>query len=417
MVTATALALALTVAGCSAMPGAPEVTAQSAAFYGTDSVHSISVDLREEDYQAMIAAYEDTGAKDWISATVRIDGTTFENVGLRLKGNSSLRGLSGVRGAGPAGKEDTGAATATATATPTDAAAAEQEPGADTSAEVPEPGDGEADADSPETLPWLIRLDQFVDSQRYQGRTDFVIRGNNSESSLNEAVALELLGAAGLTTQKAAAVRFSVNGSDEDLRLVIENPDDELWNEDTFDAEGNTYEAKSGGDYSYRGTNPDAYNDVFEQKAGNDDLAPLTTFLDFINNSSDADFTAHLGEHLDVDAFATYLAMQELVGNFDDIDGPGNNSYLRYDAASGLMTVVSWDENLAFGGMGNMGEKTGQQPGQGSMPSRPEGMEPPEGMQLPEGMDRPQGMGGRFAGKENALSSRFARRRHIQNPL
>jgi spore coat protein CotH len=44
--------------------------------------------------------------------------------------------------------------------------------------------------------------------------------------------------------------------------------------------------------------------------------------------------------------------MEELLGNFDDIDGPGNNSYLYYDPDAGMFTIVPWDHNLAFGGMG-----------------------------------------------------------------
>jgi spore coat protein CotH len=75
-----------------------------------------------------------TGDKEWISATVTIDGTTFENAGLRLKGNSSLRGAS-------------------------------------------------FDTD-PTALPWLIRLDKYVDGQSLDGYTQFVVRSNNSETSL-----------------------------------------------------------------------------------------------------------------------------------------------------------------------------------------------------------------------------------------
>lgn len=45
----------------------------------------------------------------------------------------------------------------------------------------------------------------------------------------------------------------------------------------------------------------------------------------------------------------THLAMEDLTVNADDIDGRGNNSYLRYDSVTGLMTVVAWDANLAFG--------------------------------------------------------------------
>lgn len=134
----------------------------------------------------------------------------------------------------------------------------------------------------------------------------------------------------------------------------MENPSDSL-NDTTVQATA-LYKAESGGDYSYRGTDPDAYDDVFDQEAGDGDLTPLISFLQFITEADDATFGAELSQHLDVDAFATYLAFQELVDNFDDIDGPGNNSYLAYDADTGLMTVVNWDLNLAFGASPTAGD-------------------------------------------------------------
>lgn len=85
-------------------------------------------------------------------------------------------------------------------------------------------------------------------------------------------------------------------------------------------------------------------------------MTPLITFLDFINNSTDEEYSKKLSEYLDVDAFASYLAMQDLVSNSDDIDGPGNNAYLYYDKKTKRMTVVAWDQNLSFSGMGG-GEK------------------------------------------------------------
>ena len=70
-------------------------------------------------------------------------------------------------------------------------------------------------------------------------------------------------------------------------------------------------------------------------------MTPLIDFLDFVNNSSDAEFADGIASRLDVEAFARYLAFEELVDNFDDIDGPGNNAYLRWDAESQGFTVVA----------------------------------------------------------------------------
>ncbi len=288
----------------------------AAALFDSSVVHDIRIEFDPDEYDAMIVTYETTGEKDWITATITIDGTTMDDVGLRLKGNSSLFGLT-----------------------------------ADTSG-------------NPEDLPWLIRFDKYVDDQTYQGYGDLVIRSNSTETAMNEAVALELLEVAGLATEQAIATTFTVNGGETELRLAVEHPD-EVWVEENFDDEdGLLYKADSEGDYSYRGDDPDAYDDVFDQKAGDDDLTPLIEFLDFVNNSDDATFAAELSDHLDVDAFATYLAFQDLVDNFDDIDGPGNNSYLFYDTDTERFTVVNWDLNLAFG-TANVG---GGGPGLGGPP-------------------------------------------------
>ncbi|MBX3098544.1 MAG: CotH kinase family protein [Salinibacterium sp.] len=280
------------------------VVIDTSSFWDSSTVHTI--DIAGVDYDALIASYLASGDKEWGTGTVTIDGVVFENVGVKLKGNSSLRDVT-------------------------------------------------ADAD-PATLPWVIRLDKFVDDQEYLGETEFVVRGNNSSSALNEALALELLADTGLATQEAVSSRVSFDGGAQQLRLVIQNPDEGWVDEQFGDDSALLYKAESGGDYSYRGDDAELYTDVFDQEAGDDNLVPLTTFLKFINESDDATFAAELDSYLDVESFATYLAFQDLIDNFDDIAGPGNNSYLYYDEETQLMTVVSWDLNLAFGVRNEVGQ-------------------------------------------------------------
>ena len=337
--------------------------------FTTDRVHTIDVDLDEDEYEEMLSAYAETGDKNWLSVTVTIDGETFEDVGLRLKGNRSLR-----------------QALASDWGIELDEDTLEDEERASDS--------GSSDIANPATIPWLIRLDKYVDDQEYLGRHDFVVRGNDTESYLNEAVAVAMLEEAGLPAHRVGFTSFSVDGGDPVLRLVSEVPDDELWNEEWFGDSGSTWKADSDGDWDYHGQDGADYEDIWKQRTGEDDMTPIVEFMDFINNSSDEEFEEGLESQLDVEQFAKYLAVESLIGNTDTISGPGNNGYLHYDPETGLMTVVAWDHDMVFGGFGAGGPGGAGAPGGGDRGpgggQMPEGMEPPDGMEPPEGMESPE---------------------------
>ncbi len=349
----------------------------ASGLFDASFVHDIEITYDQGAYEKMIAAFQSTGDKTWLEATVVIDGTTYARAGIRLKGNSSLMGLRRPGGANGGGGDGGGVARG--------------------------PGGG-ADASTPNALPWLVRLDKYVKGQNHKGSTEMVVRSNTTQTALNEAVAQELLARSGQVSQLAFATRFSVNGSAEKLRLVVENPSDE-WDDENFVNDGVLYKAESGGDYSYRGDDAASYEDIFDQETNTDvvNFAPLTRFLKFINEADDATFAAELGDYLEIDAFAKYLAGQDLVANSDDIDGPGNNSYLRWDEKTGRMTILSWDLNLAFGTMGGGGGAAF--PGGGRTRGQAANGQAPNG-QLPNGQ-LPNGGRGGFGGRSNILVTRF----------
>ena len=325
-----------------------------------DSLHSVEITVDQSAYQEMITAYTSNQTKNWIEATVTVDGVAHEKAGLKLKGNSSLQGIS-------------------------------------------------ADSE-PQKLPWLVRFDKFVDGANHDGVTRMVIRASSSTSALNEAVALDLLAKTGLASEKAAHISLSVNGSDPVLRLTCQDLD-ESWVAQNFDVAGLLYKAESTGDYTYRGTDESAYKDVFDQETGKANLTPLIEFLQFINESSDADFQSGLAQRVDVDKMVTYLAFEDVIDNFDDITGPGNNSFLWWAEQANQMTVVAWDHNCAFGlkpGAGQQGQGGGgQPPGGGGQGQPPGGGQQPGGGQPPGGAGGQQPGGGGSQTKANALVDRF----------
>ena len=54
-------------------------------------VHHVQVKMDEADYQQMISAYQNMGEKEYFPADIIVDGVQVSEVGIRLKGNASLR--------------------------------------------------------------------------------------------------------------------------------------------------------------------------------------------------------------------------------------------------------------------------------------------------------------------------------------
>ena len=148
--------------------------------------------------------------------------------------------------------------------------------------------------DRPESLPWLISFDEFVEGQRYEGFEQLALRPA-SGAGIAEALALDLVGVAGEPTQRSMYTSLSVNGAAPVLRLVVEIPDSE-YADDNFTADGVLYKALSTGSFRYLGDDPLAYASAFKQITNKkqQDLKPLIELLKWVSQASDAEFAAHL---------------------------------------------------------------------------------------------------------------------------
>jgi spore coat protein CotH len=289
--------------------------------------HTITVTFKNKDYDRMIEDFRKDGEKNYVEADMTIDGTSLPSVGIRLKGNSTLQSLrrSAGGGGGPAGGFGGGFGTALST-------------------------------EEPENLPWLVSFDKYVDGRVYQGREEIAIRpAGSSTLALNESLSLSLIGLTGEPTQAYAYTSFTVNDRPATIRLLIEHPDKHYAN--SLGDNGVLYKSLAGSQFTYQGEDPTEYADDFDQinRKGSQDLQPVVDLIRWVQQSSDADFTAGLAARVEVESFARYVALQNLLLNFDDMSGPGKNYFLWYDLSTRKFTVVTWDMNLSFSGDASQG--------------------------------------------------------------
>ncbi len=354
-----------------------------------DSIlHSIQVIISDADYQAMLSTYQQTGEKDYFHVDVIIDGVRINDVGLRLKGNASLMtalgGSSGMHPQAAAGQMPGGAVPQNMPAgagnlpegfdpnTLPDGAIPRQGPGNFDPANPPAGALPEQQAnafpsgtaDAAVKIPLLIKFDEFVSGQTYQGHTKLALRTygiHYDEAMLDETLTNYAFQEAGMPAVLAAYGGLQINDEAERLYVITEVVDDPVYLARTFaNPDGVLYKAEVGSSLSYVNEDPSSYSDSFSQETRlNDaDMAPLIAFMRFLSEADEATFERLLPSYLDVDSFATYLALTNLLVNNDSIVGMNNNYYLYYDESTARFTLLYWDGNESLGGLGGGGSAT-----------------------------------------------------------
>ena len=135
----------------------------------------------------------------------------------------------------------------------------------------------------------------------------------------------------------------------------------------------------------------------------------------FLDEADDATFEKELPNYLDVDSFATYLAVNAMVVNTDSMLGMNNNYYLYYDEETEKFTLLMWDANESFGKLGGSATysvsltNTQSGPGGGGM-NQPAGNDDTKVPENNNGGPGGGGMGrggGGPGGGQNTLLTRF----------
>lgn len=120
--------------------------------------------------------------------------------------------------------------------------------------------------------------------------------------------------------------------------------------------------ASGGGDLVWKDDKLSSYSALVQKsKSSNDDI--LIDMLDELNNGSDYDSV------LDVEGALKYIALNAVTVNMDSYLGSTQQNYYLYEN-KGIFSILPWDYNMAFGGMGNSNVLL-DEPTQGAVVDRP----------------------------------------------
>ena len=259
-----------------------------------------TVDIQIADWAAFV---ENAEKEEYVSCAVEIDGEKFHNVGLRAKGNNSLRLTE------------------------------------------------EYDLSR---YSLKLEFDQFLDGGNYYGLDKFSLDASFQDNSyLKTYIAYDMMAFMEVFTPLCSYTWVTVNGEDWGLFLAIEEPEEAFAHRNFGRDYGKLYKP----DYrslnaenadvalKYIDDNPESYPGIFENakfKVSEADQKRVIEALEILSSGE------NLEAAINVDEVLRYFTVQVFVMNWDSYLGHTGHNYFLYEE-NGVLSILPWDYNLAFG--------------------------------------------------------------------
>ena len=266
--------------------------------FDNSRVHTI--DIQIEDWGAFIGNAE---KEEYVACTVEIDGEAFHNIGLRTKGNNSLRLT-----------EDYGLC----------------------------------------RYSLKLEFDHYVDGGNYHGLDKFSLDASFQDNSyLKTYMVYDMMAFMGVPAPLCSYTWVTVNGEDWGLFLAIEAPEEAFARRNFGNDYGKLYKP------DYRSLNaenadvalqyiddyPDSYPGIFENAKFETSQADQERVIEALKTLSTGE---NLETAINVDEVLRYFTVQVFVMNWDSYLGHTGHNYFLYEE-DGVLSILPWDYNLAFG--------------------------------------------------------------------
>lgn len=293
---------------------------QAQDFYDLNSVKEIRITFEQDNWAEILTNLKNKGNKKRVTAKLKLDGVTYDSVGVRYKGNSSFYS---VKRSGHT------------------------------------------------KLPFNIKLNYKIKGQKIPGKYNTIKLSNvfRDPSFIRETLAYEVARNY-MHASKCNYARLYVNEEYLGLYNSVESVDKaflahhfgtrkgELIKCDPLDikqAINKSNRAKQclPGDFAslmYQGKDSVCYRNNYEFKSDNT-WKPLIALTDNLTNDVET-----IDEMLDVDQCLWMLAFNNVLVNLDSYSGKLSHNYYLYQDTLGVFHPIMWDMNMAFGGFRYSGE-------------------------------------------------------------
>jgi len=206
--------------------------------------------------------------------------------------------------------------------------------------------------------PFKVQLDRGEPGRAMAGRAIFNF-GNllADRSSLSDALGYEFFREAGVAAPRTAFARLliSIEGRFQrrllGLYVMVENPDGQ-WARERFGRDGYTlFKPVTMELFKDLGNDWAAYEGIYDPKTEIQESAKkrVMDLAKLVTHAQDQDFSTQIADFVDLKQFATFMACETLLANYDGLLSNGQNFLLYLDPVTHRFGWIPWDLDHAWG--------------------------------------------------------------------
>lgn len=210
---------------------------------------------------------------------------------------------------------------------------------------------------SSEKKSFKLAFNAFEKGKKYAGLEKMNLNGEHNDPSIIRAkIAWDLFRDMGIPAARANHVEVYINNDYYGLYINVEHIDENFTKSRFGNNNGNLYKCLFPADLKYIDNNPESYrelnsgrNPVYELKEEEGSFNDLLSFIDVINNTSDANFASELEKVFNVDNYLKAIVVEVLTGHWDNYIFNSNNYYLYQNISTHKFEYIPYDVDNTFG--------------------------------------------------------------------
>lgn len=274
--------------------------------FDKSQVNEIDITVNEKDWEGLL---ENAIEKEYIIGDININGEKFSSVGIRPKGNSSLKMVAGDN--------------------------------------------------TTNRYSFKIDFHEYIKGQTYYGLEKLALNNCISDATyMKEYISYEMFSNMGIATPACSYAHIKINGEEWGLYLAIEVMEESFIERYFGSADGNLYKpestktggnpgASSGTSLVYNGDDLSNYDGIFDNVVfSTTNRKDNEKVIEMIKNLNEG---TNLERYLDVDEVLKYFAVNTFLVNLDSYAGNLKHNYYLYER-NGMFQILPWDLNLSFAG-------------------------------------------------------------------